>query len=412
MINYNDFSKINNKQIKEQILVLKDFLNNFSNNINKEFYNKIINIKKDIDDILMDLDNNIDISGKKCYYNIKQLVLSLKETRDSYYLIEINNIKNKVINNVNLSDYNFIYITKDEISNSRCILNKISTINVIGYAPRYFAFINKNNELILKLFNVFYRYIDKISNEYKEIQKYNANLITYDSKSIIKKKIIENIITGGNMTTLFNSNKKIDLKEEIINNYDKMDSVKEIVNDYDEIKKTIQMNIENMYIHYKKLFSEPFKSAIELSKNNKEYIDSKNEINKIFNYFISLYQNIDGNELKKNIVYDNEYKSVFNSFINSIYYMINERVDLYNKYYKVNITNLDGIYIACLLNLLVWERVEKHQLKALEFIFPELFEKYPIYEYVEMLYIESTIYRDKKNTPEEDRDYENEYYND
>ena len=189
--------------------------------------------------------------------------------------------------------------------------------------------------------------------------------------------------------------KKIDLiAENSIMDLDRMN-----FNNYNEIKNKIKKYIEDTGYYCDLFLDNSYKAVKELSKNNEEYINSKKDFEIIFTYFINLYKNTNVNNLKKNINFDNN-DILCKGFINRIWYTINEYSDIYNNYYNKIIKNMDGIYIACLLKTYLCKDTYIHKLDALKFIYPELFEKYPMYEYFKVLYIESIIYNDKKNDSE------------
>ena len=432
LINFKPFSNKNDnhENFIEQIELLGEYITNYSNNTNITFFNKIknlnheiIKINEDILKIINDKKLNEPTKAKNIlalkneYFNLKNLVLSLKEARDTYYLSEINNIRNKIIDNINLSEYNFVYVTLDEISNSRCILNKISTINMLDGIPRYFAYINKKNHLILKLFSIFYKYIIKINEEYKEIQKNNAKLILDNGKSIIKKNIIENVILGGfikNYNIIKNTNnQKIDnpIYRNIIT-IKRMSSPENQIKiiddlDYEQIKLAIENFTKNGKIYLSTLFDNLKLTIINLHNSNNEYIIIKNKLKEIFIFLIYLHKKIDYNTLVDKINDDNEkYKISLDSkckiFMNTIKYVKDECINIYNEHYKNKIENinLDGIYILCFIDLFYSGINYQDKLESLEYIMPEIFEQYPIYEYYKIINIESTIA--DENTSDDD----------
>ena len=116
--------------------------------------------------------------------NTIKLILGTKETRDSYYIKEI---KDYIESNKN---YYPVYITKDEISNIRCTINKISSINMYPSIPRYFCYID-GDKLIIKLFSIFFDFA-KTGSFYQNKFSENFNIISKNSKPLITK-----IMTGG-----------------------------------------------------------------------------------------------------------------------------------------------------------------------------------------------------------------------
>lgn len=200
LINYNPFEsdmtdKNRDKIIKELIYLDKYFtsLNKksiFFTNIIQEAYGeyaKYFYTNGNFDPHKL---NNIT---NKIYNNLihtKKLIISFKEARDTYYIEEIklfaqNNTTKKML-----------YITSDEISCIRCILNNISALNIYGENIRYFCYVDNNDkqkQIFLKLYNILH--ILNPKNISTEIYKNNSQLILKESKALISKIIYNH--TGG-----------------------------------------------------------------------------------------------------------------------------------------------------------------------------------------------------------------------
>ena len=158
-INYNIFSeknkKINSvktkdkeiykKEFTEQIKILQKYFKNFRYS-NKDlrritqFEKKIREIEKVIKAEILDdaekikIDLVIDKNTLQKIDIVIAFIMSLKESRDTYYFEET---KNFLIDKKEYDDFQVFYITVDEISNVRSILYKMSTINIYGGIPRY-----------------------------------------------------------------------------------------------------------------------------------------------------------------------------------------------------------------------------------------------------------------------------------
>lgn len=177
--------------------------------------------------------------------------------------------------------------------------------------------------------------------------------------------------------------------------------------DYEQIKLAIENFTKNGRIYLSTLFDNLKLTIINLHNSNNEYIIIKNKLKEIFIFLIYLHKKIYYNTLIDKINDNNEkYKTSLDSkckiFMNTIKYVKDECINIYNEHYKNKIENinLDGIYILCFIDLFYSGINYQDKLESLEYIMPEIFEQYPIYEYYKIINIESTIA--DENTSDDD----------
>lgn len=371
LINYkilqNELSKENFFKLMKQLFDLID-----NSNYHQNIKNNIDDIKYEIKKLYLDDNNNIDnnkcnniIVNDKYLYNIVNIwcfLISLKETRDTYYINEILEIKEIYKN------HNIIYVTMDEISNCRCILNKISSINIYN-GPRYLSYI-ENDTITIKLFQIYYKFTDNI---YKLIKKYtndNTQIILKNSKAILQKKISK--IIGGN-------NEKTELQTYNIN----------------DIKSYIMLQLQtNILINFKKagqiddlLSINKFDTIKEISKNNNIYIKAIDELKNIFNWLIKLDDiSLD---LIKEIKFEKENR-VFNGIFTANRIEAEKNKNKYEELMSVKFENMDGFYIGLLISYF-YRYHSKNKIELYEYLYPEIFKKYKIYDYFNLIYIEYII---------------------
>ena len=137
LLNYNLFFPFE----KDKIVIELFYLNKYFISVDKNnlFYCDVIKKAHDEFNKLFITDGILDeLKLKMCdiemYENmteIRKLIISFKEARDSYYIEEIKQI------GLNNPDFNMLYITSDEISCIRCILNNISSLNIYGINATY-----------------------------------------------------------------------------------------------------------------------------------------------------------------------------------------------------------------------------------------------------------------------------------
>lgn len=196
ILNFNNISKTKNKKninnVKEEIQNVKSYIEYYSNN--DEFYNMFLkDAHNEIKCLYNDKNKLDDLTYEEFLKmtNVIKLILGVKETRDTYYIIELQ----QYIKNTN---YKPVYITKDEISNIRCVINKISSINIYPSIPRYFCYVD-NNKIIIKLFSIFFDFDN--SKDYRK-NKFLDNFenITKNSKALITKIMTGGYINMSNMT--------------------------------------------------------------------------------------------------------------------------------------------------------------------------------------------------------------------
>ncbi len=360
LINYNVFSKnteFNNNIMMEHLGIIYKFINNFTiNPIENDINNMLNEVKKEILHIAKEGKiNKSDINIK--LVETRKFVMALKESRDTYYFKEINEMKKKYNN------YNFVYITSDEISNCRCVLEKISSLNVYNTIPRYIIHID-NNKIILKLFNIYHKLTPNNYDIIKINEEINSGVILKHSKALISK-----IIVGG-----YNK-KNINNKELITNiknkNYDYLGNY--VANMYDKIHDDCNF-----------LYEDKFKTISEIAKNNNIYTDKINKIMDYFNELIYLYNNMDFNQLINNIKFGEEYHGIDIDFKMGLL-KINEFYDEYKNLRKKEINKNDWeiLYFITIFYHLIDFTNRKEDLEFYKYIFPEIFN-YPIEEFTIM----------------------------
>jgi hypothetical protein len=136
----------------------------------------------------------------------------------------------------------------------------------------------------------------------------------------------------------------------------------------------------------------------ELTKNNKEYIESKNKLEEIMNWLLDLSK-YDIKELRKNISYNDEvseHRYLQSLFLGRILVVYDRQIEKYNEYFKEDISkDLKGIYIGWLFyTFIVYYDIE--ELELYEHIYPDFFEKYKIKKLFNLFNIHIIIDDNKK----------------
>lgn len=379
LINYNIFSKNNDfdiDKIMEQLNLIYKFINNFNiNPIEKDINSLLIDVKNEI--IKLNKEYKINKSkNKKKIQEICKLVMALKESRDTYYFREINEMKKKYNN------HNFVYITSDEISNCRCVLEKISSLNVYNTIPRYIIHIN-NDKVILKLFNIYHKFTSTNYDIIKINEEINSGVILKHSKALISK-----IIVGG-------------LKKNIINNNELITNIKN--KNYDFLSNYLVITDEKILDLCSFLYEDKFKTITEIAKNNRNYTDKINEVIKYFYELIYLYNNMNLYEFANNLKFTNEQNSYNNDFKLGLP-QINNFYDKYKSIRKKEFNNKDWeiLYFVIIFNYLVDFKNRKEDLDFYKYIFPEIFS-YPVEEFIIMYNYFSYKYELKQQKELEDK---------
>ncbi len=437
LINYNVFSNNNNvitagkindnkkKDVMYQLNILYKYLKEIRiGDKRNKFNNYIYNLKKDFNLYFIEdnkIKDDIDMTNKTIhdiYNKIRAYIISMKEARDTYYLIEINKIKTKHIYN----ESQFFYITTDEITNCRCILEKISSINILGDVPRYIITIN-NNKIILKLFNIFQNLI-KITDTDNEIYKLIENVRKINSQKILSntKSLLIKEYIGGKLDL---ESKKVDLFTLNLDKHNIFPQQTYKTMDYNKILYYID-DIENKRLKlFSVFYADNFKNIEEITKQNSIFIDTIKQANIIIDELINLYDTIEPIELIKNLKkIDKRY--IFNEYTKDIdEYTDEQLIELdeiektpnisnflkhmesifikedYKKYkniIKKTITsdNWKGIYCAWWLNIGLNYKYREESIKFYKYIFPKIFELYPIEYFIIMFNIESEHFERQK----------------
>jgi hypothetical protein len=336
ILNFNNIcvekNKINLNSIIKELENTKKYIEYYNNEDNIEFYNMFLHdayleIQQNI--IENKINPNLTIQQFYEMTNTIKLILGTKETRDSYYIKEII----EFINTNKELNYKPIYITKDEISNIRCVLNKISSINIYPSIPRYFCYI-KDDKLIVKLFSIFFDFLGK--GEYGK-NKYSENfkIINKESKALITK-----ILTGGyinlnniSLNKTLDFIKYINLKQSSnIENFESIENVKNylitisdkklyfanaIFNNPNLIKDYINSNDQLFLIieEFKQIINNLLLIETQFSYQEIYLLNDIYEIKKSFTYHLETLNN----DLNEYIYYSDEIPLLTNCIIASTY---------------------------------------------------------------------------------------------
>lgn len=335
ILNFNNISieknKQNNNSIIKELENTKKYIEYYNNIDNKDFYDLFLHdAYLEIQNILIENIINPNLTIQQFYKmtNTIKLILGTKETRDTYYIKEIL----EYINNNN--QYKPIFITKDEISNIRGVLNKISSINIYPSIPRYFCYIH-NDKLTVKLFSIFFDFLGKgdyEKNKYAE----NFKIITKESKSLITK-----ILTGGYINIDTTSlNKTLDFikfinfsnSEKYIDNFETIEDVKKyLISNYEKVSYFSDNIFDNKNLIQDYISNNPelLKNIDELKNilNNLLFIETKfsyqdifslNDIYQIKNKFTYHFETLN-NELNQYIYYSDNIPLLTNCLLASTY---------------------------------------------------------------------------------------------
>ena len=281
------------------------------------------------------------------------------------------------------------------------------------------------------------------------VRKINSQQILSDTKSLLIKEYI-----GGKLEL---DNKKIDLftlnldndnilKSQIDNN---MDNKLKFIKDrhYMKILNYID-NIENKIYKLTSIFhGDDYKIIEEVVKQNPIFLNAIKEFNDIFEELIYLYENIPPLELIKNLkaldkrniiddiigddelLTDEQIKELddlekipdirrFTRSIESLYNNDYNRFKLMNKR-TISEDKWKCIYCVWWLDLKINYHDKDDKIRFYKYIFPKLFEMYPIEDFVMMFHIDQEYFirekkkkckesdeenSDEKNSDEEDSD--------
>ena len=279
IINYNSLNSNDDKIIFKEICVIKQYIDETIKLINTDE----IDIFKDYKTALLtaqiflnDINNIDDIKIKykdkttDTYKIVESIVMSLKETRDIYYIEEI---KQKMD-----SKNKYILVTGDMIQSYRAIIENISTINVVLTIIRFLALYDNNEQL-------------KIIGNPFELISTNANIRNNYMNDENKKEIIKKILSNPIITLRKNS----EFHTKYLynnNNYDKIlnkEYLKYVANIfYDNEEEDIICINNHNYINGEFCYNENY------NENNGEYTLLDNNVEEktqIMNYFFLFAQN-------------------------------------------------------------------------------------------------------------------------
>ena len=439
LINFNIFSnknfektnKLSIHQIEkfmEEIKKVRKYIDNFNYlREDNEFYDKMKEIKIEFYKYFIDPTNNqikkinkIDICFFEDIKNIRIFIMSLKESRDTEYY---NEIQKYIKENVAYQNYQTFYITMDEISNIRCILNKMSTINIYNGIPRYILSIYQNY-IIFKHFNIFHKLVDEtkdinIKLQVEKTRKFNLNLIANNGKSLFLKKYkLDTEILGGfvnryekvenNIVETFNDyqniiqrmpkkitkvDAKVDAKDKVDAKVDAKDKVEDIIikRDYKKIEKYIF----DAYILYTEIntiiFYDVIKSVQEIFKNNKIYLDKIKEMREIFKNLKYLFDKIPYMELLENLHFEGYSYNFESNFKGELTEIFGKKYQSYLRHFHKEIPKekWNGIYIMWLFRCSY--PIIESDIDIKKYVFPELFEEYPFEDLLILLNLHDAI---------------------
>lgn len=469
LINYNIFSSTNNLIIKNQVInnentkkkkqliyqlnIVYKFLKKFKiGDKRQKIYKNIEMLKTKFELYFIHnnkINENVIITEDiyKLFIDIQTFIMSLKESRDTYYLKEIKSMMLKDI----YIDSQFFYITTDEISNCRCIIEQISTINIYGDIPRYIITL-RDNKVMLKLFNIFQNLI-KVTDTNNEIYKLIDNARKINSQQIINnsKNLLTKIYHGGlyrNNEQIININnifdKKIDFFKLNLDKNIKDFKYKEaiyIMNEESQLKFIKNKNYMEILNYIKNIYSlnfklcgnfdiDNYKTIEEITKQNPILLDTIKQFNQIFEELEFLYDTISPKELIKNLkkidkrnilnkiedtgklMSDEEIKELDDAekipdikyFTGTIDSVFNGNYDKFKNVTKKNIPEdkWRGIYCAWFLEIGLNYHFKDDTLKFYKYIFPDLFKKYPINDFVMLFNIDTEYNIRIKNKKFED----------
>ena len=292
-------------KIKKQVMVLYNILLKFRkighSLMNSAIKKYILDFKKyfTTDGNIETFNIDIDITGDVFEFinRLRTLIMSMKESRDIYYLIEIKEMMKKI------DSAQFFFITSDEITNYRCILEKISTINIYNKVPRYIVNI-KNKKIAIKLFNIFHNLVslsalsEPTQRNIQKTREYNNGLIMTQSKSLIIKNykggVIKNELKIINPTiniTQLKMDSKIQERLSFINK-----------KDYKQIENFV-IKSRHTFWDLTSFFSDEYTTIEEITKQNPIYLTKIKQIKELFYDLIYLYDNISRQELINNLEY-------------------------------------------------------------------------------------------------------------
>jgi hypothetical protein len=440
------------QKLFKEVDILINYLNKLSQKLNiteTDFNQKVKEVIDDVKKVYLDTSGNINKTLKfnntllKNSENVIRFIMSLKESRDTYYFKETEYF---ISRNRQYEDFQIFYITVDEISNTRSILYKMSTINIQGGIPRYIMSLI-NNKMVLKFFNIFHKLVDDkkiLSTQNNFAKKYNSKLILDLGKnSIIKTmtgglvsslpnlpKIENNIMNYDNIYT----NKKkpmekyksidytetnsvipydddidndtttyisLDLSLPVVkNDYDKVSKmdIKEIVNEV--INKKMYGNVELFIMYcfdtFSKIFEmlsdDQFNTIVKITQNDSITIKAIQDCNIIFNKLETLYESINYLDLINNLTFtqNTNFKSIFNNIIK---YGHTDNYMKFKRYYNEIIPEhkWKGLYIAWLLDTNVSYSEQNEKCKFLKHIFPRIFQDYPIETFFNIIHIDMIV---------------------
>lgn len=346
-------------------------------------------MKDAYDEINLHLINNNFIQGfthenfMKMKNTIK-LILGIKESRDSYYIIETKQFVNKNIND----NYKPVYITKDEISNIRCAINKISSINMYPSIPRYFCFID-GDKLIVKLFSIFFNF-DGVNDYSKNKFLDNYEVIATNSKALITK-----ILTGGyvNMNSLTLNNTfdfiKYVQKKEIKYYYDNFNTI-------EDVKKYLIETSDCCVDKYCNVINdENFMS--KYINNDTEYMKQLNELKSVLRNLLLIE-----NKFTYQEIYDLHHIEEIRRTYTWIFMSLSDKMNEYI-YYADNIPILTRcIYVSCFMDKIYgyWNFTNTHKRNFIKnILLKEFYDEHSIilYQLIMNMYNVMYDYKNKNN---------------
>ena len=324
LINYIPFKKFANKleSIEGELKILHTFCKEvitiynsyrYELKLDEEFYLYFINSIKKINDVLDEYFKESNNKLKLDLYivnktKIEQIIYSMKEARDSYYIEELEEILQE--------NKKTIFVTTDKILTFRCILKNIPVINITNFMIKFIVLFD-NNKLRI------------IGNPFELLDTDNPT--KYQSEKT--KSIINNII--GN--PIFKIKKDMEIHSKYIKTEYNLLDTKFIRKAYDIFYDDI-FDDDTTYINIQKESVNVIKYLLNIGKEIHTY-------NEFFECLYWLQYNLSDNETAGSL------KSGLTMYI----YKISSGIKYYTEEFKLNITDIKpSTYLFLFLYMYGW----------------------------------------------------------
>jgi hypothetical protein len=194
-----------------------------------------------------------------------------------------------------------------------------------------------------------------------------------------------------------NENITFDKEIEIDDTYIIMD-VKEFINKriYRNIKKYILECFDRFNKIYNIFYKNEVDTIVKMTQNDEEIKELVRECNIMFENLMYLYDTIPYNDLYNNLFFS-KHDNFYIMFTNRMKLQHTEEYEMFKKEIKSEIP-LDKwrcIYIVWLMNCNIFFNRRYESYKLLKFLFPKLFETYPIDDFFKLMNIYDAIKEQK-----------------